>query len=451
MDKRIVQALGEIKVPIRQRISPTVRIVHRTSTSVIEAYDPHSLANELAKDREGHGFDSPPARPYRPLGEPQDLKTLYSAIKTEIKALEVAGGPGPASEKLPYLSLSRRRAESQAPSPAPSVSPLRLAKETGFAKRFFKQEIAESYQRTRNVRAGKPLQTVFPQTARLIPAPQAAHYSKDSLGTTSDVLEGSLQHRKRFFSLYDSSAQPKYVNLLSLLDLVRRGRKTLELRSEHLPLPDRLLIGWEGLDQAKTQRKTQNKTLSESPTPLNVTFPGISAGLKAIFDEKSQFSALSSTQKLLELVSNLSTTKSRLEHRLETDLITLKQDRPEAISLKKKHFSITAKGTNVQTRVWDLEKMRIRAEMERIGQFSSLESELEWYRETLLAVVNENSEITPVTYYLMDTVKAVLEAGGGPRTREVISTALKEANTRDNGANRALMQRIAAHWSISPL
>jgi len=182
-----------------------------------------------------------------------------------------------------------------------------------------------------------------------------------------------------------------------------------------------------------------------------VTFPGISAGLTAIFEEKAQFAPLGSTQKLLELVSTLSNAKSQLEKRLETDLITLKQDRPEAISLKKKHFSVTAKGTNVQTRVWDLERMRIRAEIERIGQFSSLEKELDWYKETLAAVVNENSEITPVTYFLMDTVKAVLEAGGGEQAREVVKTALYEASLRDNGGNRALMQRIAAHWAISPL
>jgi len=443
--------LGDIQVPVTQRLSPNARIVHRTSTSVVEASDPYQLAAELARDREGRGFDSPQARPYRPLGEPQDLKVLYSALKTEIKALENPAGLGPDAHKLPYLSLSRKRAESHAASPVPSILPLRLGKETGFAKRFFKQEIAESYQRMRNVRAGKSLHTVFPQASRLIPAPKADHYSKDSLGTASDVLQGTLQHRRRFFSLYDSSAQQKYVDLPSLLGLVHRGRKMMELRSEHLPLPDRLLIGWEGLDQAKTQRKTQNKTLSESPSPLNVTFPGISAGLTAIFEEKAQFAPLGSTQKLLELVSTLSNAKSQLEKRLETDLITLKQDRPEAISLKKKHFSVTAKGTNVQTRVWDLERMRIRAEIERIGQFSSLEKELDWYKETLAAVVNENSEITPVTYFLMDTVKAVLEAGGGEQAREVVKTALYEASLRDNGGNRALMQRIAAHWAISPL
>ena len=450
MDKRITQALAEIKVPLIHRTSPPARILHRTSLSIIEAHDPQSLASELAKEREGRGFDSPTARPYRPLGEPQDLKGLHAAIHTEIKALENPGQLLNESTKLPYLSLSHRRVESQPPLPS-SLTPLRSPQVPTGVRRMFKQEIAESYQRMRNVKAGKAIRTVFPSKTSHLPVPEAEHYHGDSLGCNQDVVSGSLHHRRKYFSLYNSSPQRKYLQLPSLLELVQKGRRLLELRSQHLPLPDRLLIGWEGLEQAKSQRKTQNRTYVESESSGNVSFEGITEGLNAVFDEKGDLSALGSTLKLQEVVTNLENTKSRLEQRLQTDLVTLKQDRPAAISLKKKHFRVTSKGTNVQTMIWDLERMRLRAERERIGWFRNMLPELEWYRELLGGVVNENEEITPVTYFLMDTVKAVIESGGQDDSQSVIRSALQEAASRDTGVNRTLMSRIAAHWSISPL
>ena len=49
MERRIQQALGELKIPVPQRIPPPANSVHRTSTSIVETFDVHKAAEDLTK------------------------------------------------------------------------------------------------------------------------------------------------------------------------------------------------------------------------------------------------------------------------------------------------------------------------------------------------------------------------------------------------------------------
>ena len=386
------------------------------------------------------------ARAYRPLGEPQSLEGIYNAIKTEIKILENPAKLDSEPQRLPYLTLGRGTKKQASTSLPTSTSPQRQQVEGSPGRRFFKQEIADSNQRMRNVRAGKPLTTVFRRQSKQIHAPDASKYSEDRLGTPSDVANGTMQHRRKFFSLYDSSPQRKYFNLPSLLELVNMGRRRLEQHSEHLPLPERILMRLDHVEQTKSFRKTLAKT--DSPPRGNPHhFASTSAALSAVFGDRPENEVLSTTRKLQEVVSSLEVSKTRLEKELESDLVTLRNDRADAISLKQKHFHVTSKGTNAQTMVLDLERMRIRAEIERINQYRGMLSHLEWYKDMLTLVINENSEITPVTYYVMDSLKTIIEAGC-ERPTTTVKELVTQARRYDSGANTRLIEQVAVHWGV---
>ena len=117
---------------------------------------------------------------------------------------------------------------------------------------------------------------------------------------------------------------------------------------------------------------------------------GFAQVLKDIFNPQDTHSMeLDSVYQLKNLCMTFYQKKERMSNNLIQTLDALTNERPKTLNMKKKHFKIESKKSNVHD---DIEWMRINAERERISHYRDIAKDSAYLYYKILKRITEESQ-----------------------------------------------------------
>ncbi|CAG9325785.1 unnamed protein product [Blepharisma stoltei] len=272
-------------------------------------------------------------------------------------------------------------------------------------------EIALSEDRIKSVRAGKPLNFVFPSSPLRFVEPAKENYHRDHLGTPQiDPLNSELIYigRKRHVSLMNSSPHMPYLMLPSLKEVIlNAGVKKKEFQENEEDLSKK----FDKLDKLYHHKTTDKHERRDFSVPKSIVSPRLIGSILNEDPTDNYSLEFDPIHQLFQRCKEFKKGKEKMDRKLNDLLATLKFDRSEAVWLKHKHFKTSEKRSVFQGRLLDLWNMRIDAEKERLEKYRGMISQVCWYRDLLWFAVTKCPDISPTTYYILDHIKNMTEEG----------------------------------------
>ena len=191
---------------------------------------------------------------------------------------------------------------------------------------YLKQEIEQSEERVRRIRAGKALNYIIPESQKQFVAPNKNHYNRQRLGTPDSNNNGlKFCTRKRQVSLMNSSPHRPFILLPSLKDILLNNEQNKERLFQS---GNNLNQKIEKLEKSFSKRKPGDaRIITNDPEKKLIKI--VKSHLKSEnYDKIIQDDPLTH---FYDRLKEFEDGKERLKTDLKDLLATQKYDRPEAI------------------------------------------------------------------------------------------------------------------------
>lgn len=378
-----IHPVSPLQLPIINPPPTRSAIVHRTATTVVtyKKYVKHTRDSRL-------------------LIAPMNIDHLYYKVKDLLD-----DGTGSSIDRLDLTETEKaitRKPKSQTKSPSKKTT----SKYLDDGSFCLKQEISQSENRVRSVRAGKNLQFLFPDPTKKFIQPNKSLYTRQRLGTPLEDINSKeirFYSRKRQVSLMNSSPHRPFIMLPSLKEILLQN----EQQKDGIFQPGNdLSQKFEKLDKSfgkKNRIATMNSGVLPEKKLVNIVKNHLKAGTinETLIEDP--------VIHVLDRFKEFDDGKEKMKSDLKDLLATQKYDRPESIWLKYKHFKPTSSMSIYQGRMVDIWNMRMEAEKERLENNRGMMKQICWYRDILWFTIEKCQDINPLTYYILDYIKALTE------------------------------------------